>query len=54
MSEEIKRRGGSDILLKEPIIDDEKPISDIYPIIDTDLGRDNVENDIPEADLQDL
>ncbi len=33
----------------------EKPIpSDIYPAIDTDLGRDNVENDIPYADLQDL
>lgn len=26
----------------------------IYPVIDTDLGRDNLENDIPEADLQDL
>ncbi len=33
----------------------EKPIpADIYPVIDTDLGRDNVENDIPYADLQDL
>lgn len=27
---------------------------DIYPEIDTDLARDNLENDIPEADLQDL
>lgn len=26
----------------------------IYPVIDTDLGRDNIENDIPAADLQDL
>lgn len=33
----------------------ENPIpADIYPAIDTDLGRDNVENDIPYADLQDL
>ena len=33
----------------------EKPIpADIYPAIDTDLGRDNIENDIPYADLQDL
>lgn len=33
----------------------EKPIpDDIYPVIDTDLGRDNLENDITEADLQDL
>ncbi len=32
----------------------ERPISKVYPVIDTDLGRDNVENDIPYADLQDL
>lgn len=33
----------------------EKPIpSGIYPVIDTDLARDNLENDIPAADLQDL
>lgn len=33
---------------------DEKPISSVYRTIDTDLARDNLENDIPEADLQDL
>ena len=33
----------------------ERPIpSKIYPVIDTDLARDNVENDLPAADLQDL
>ena len=33
----------------------EKPIRPgIYPVIDTDLARDNLENDIPAADLQDL
>lgn len=32
----------------------EKPISDVYPALDTDLARDNVENDIPAADLEDL
>lgn len=32
----------------------EKPISPVYPEIDTDLARDNIENDIPDADLQDL
>lgn len=33
----------------------ERPIpADVYPVIDTDLGRDNVENDIPAADLEDL
>ena len=32
----------------------EKPISKAHGIIDTDLARDNLENDIPMADLQDL
>ena len=32
----------------------EKPISKAYKEIDNDLARDNLENDIPEADLQDL
>ena len=32
----------------------EKPISNAHGIIDNDLARDNLENDIPYADLQDL
>ena len=32
----------------------EKPISKAHGIIDTDLARDNLENDIPFADLQNL
>ncbi len=32
----------------------ERTISDAYPALDTDLARDNLEIDIPEADLQDL
>ena len=32
----------------------ERPISPAYPEIDTDLARDNLENDIPAADLEDL
>ena len=33
----------------------ERPIpSDAYGAIDTDLGRDNLEQDIPFADLQDI
>ena len=31
-----------------------KPIPSVYPVLDTDLARDNVENDIPAADLEDL
>ncbi|MCD8356893.1 MAG: hypothetical protein LUE11_10025 [Clostridia bacterium] len=29
----------------------EKPISEAYSVIDNDLARDNLENDIPEPDL---
>lgn len=32
----------------------ERPISDVYPEIDNDLARDNIENDLTDADLQDL
>lgn len=32
----------------------EKPISSAHGIIDNDLARDNLENNIPDADLQDL
>lgn len=32
----------------------EKPVPDLYPVIDNDLGRDNIENDITAADIQDL
>lgn len=30
----------------------EKPISSVYSTIDTDLARDNLENDVTAADLQ--
>ncbi len=33
---------------------EEKPISSAYKGIDNDLARDNLENDIPAADLQDI
>ncbi len=34
----------------------EKPIADAYPEIDTDLARDNIENDfdLTAADMQDI
>ena len=33
----------------------ERPVpSEIYPIIDNDLARDNIENDLPAADLNEL
>ena len=32
----------------------ETPISQAHGIVDNDLARDNLENDIPFADLQDL
>lgn len=33
---------------------EEKPISSVYSVIDTDAARDNLENDLSAADLQDL
>ncbi len=33
---------------------EERPISRAHGIIDNDLARDNLENDLPFADLQDL
>ena len=32
----------------------DKPIAKAYPVIDNDLARDNMENDMPAADLEDL
>lgn len=32
----------------------DRPIPEVYGIIDNDLARDNLENDITAADLQDL
>ena len=32
----------------------ERPVSDVYPVLDTDLARDNIENDLTHADLCDL
>ncbi len=40
--------------LKAPENDVERPVSKAYSTIDTDLARDNLENDIPAADLEDL
>lgn len=35
--------------------DMDKPIPEsAYPVVDTDLARDNLENDLPAADLEDL
>ena len=32
----------------------ERPISKFYRAIDNDLARDNLENDLPNGDLEDL
>ena len=40
---------------KRKVFRAERPIpGGVYPVIDTDLGRDNIENDIPAADLSEL
>ena len=38
----------------QKVIHTEKPISRTYREIDNDLARDNLENDLPGADLQDI
>jgi len=38
---------------RDPAKTDEH-IPDVYPVIDNDLARDNIENDIPAADREDL
>lgn len=38
---------------KKPELDDPIP-SRVYPVIDNDLARDNVEIDLPAADLNEL
>lgn len=38
----------------QKVIHAERPISKVYPVIDNDLARDNVENDLSAADVQDL
>lgn len=35
-------------------LEEEEPIPDVYPAIDNDLARDNIENDMTAADLQDF
>lgn len=42
------------ISLDQKFRKEDKPISNAYPVIDNDLARDNIENDIPAADLEDL
>ena len=33
----------------------QRPVpEEIYPVIDNDLARDNIENDLPAADLNEL
>ena len=39
---------------REKPVKEEKPISKVYPMLDNDLARDNVENDLPAADLEEL
>lgn len=38
----------------QKVLHAERPISRVYPVIDNDLARDNVENDLSAADVQDL
>ena len=39
---------------EQKVFHTERPISKAYKMLDNDLARDNVENDLTQADLQDL
>ena len=39
---------------EQKVFHTEKPISKAYRAIDNDLARDNMENDLPDADLNNL
>lgn len=57
MSDKKKRRESDEIIChhsKKGKNLYERPISEAYPAIDNDLARDNIENDIPLADLEDI
>lgn len=61
-TEVIKMTNPNKELAKKPIqpmpldvLDgEERPIPDVYKAIDNDLARDNLENDMPSGDLQDI
>ena len=44
----------SNSAMNKPSARRERPISRAYPELDSDLARDNLENDLSAADLQDL
>lgn len=49
-----KTRANPIIAGTDKVFHGEIPIPGVYPVIDTDLARDNVENDLTAADRQDL
>ena len=52
---DLEHISGAVVSSKERDRRTDRPIpADIYPVIDTDLARDNLENDLPAADLVDL
>ena len=38
---------------RQQLVQKERPISDTCPVVDTDLGRDNLEINLPAAELED-
>lgn len=48
----VERKGEKKSVLVRKYSWGENPVSEAYPVIDSDLGRDNVENDLSAADLE--
>ncbi len=53
-SNSISKKKGIKKFYSNNTVKTERPISNAYPEIDTDLARDNIENDLTSADFQDL
>ena len=50
---DAKRKRAKKTVAEDGSVD--RPIpEEVYPVLDTDLARDNLENDLTAADLQDL
>lgn len=52
----MERKKKEKVWPPKAVIDElQRPIpEDVYPALDTDLARDNLENDLPAADLEEL
>lgn len=49
-----KKKSREDVIPFMAEIDPDKPVLDVYAVIDNDLAEENLENDLSAADREDL